>query len=71
MINRSPHRVSVPDHSGSRAVRVIPVLLITLGLLVATAVTTPVVGRADTVYPVLLVHGGIGSPADSIKWSAG
>jgi triacylglycerol lipase len=40
------------------------VVLATLGLLAATAVSTPALGRADTTHPVLLVHGGLGSPDD-------
>jgi hypothetical protein len=43
---------------------VIRVVLATLVLLAAMAVLPPAPGRADTGYPVLLVHGGIGSPAD-------
>lgn len=44
--------------------RVRQVLLVTLGLLWAIAVFAPVPGGADPGYPVLLVHGGVGSPAD-------
>jgi len=40
------------------------VVLATFILLAATAVASPAPGRADTGYPVLLVHGGVGSPAD-------
>ena len=40
------------------------VVLATLVLLAAMAVLSPTPGRADTGYPVLLVHGGIGSPVD-------
>lgn len=40
------------------------VVLGTLVLLAAAVVLSPAPGRADTGYPVLLVHGGIGSPAD-------
>lgn len=40
------------------------VVLATLALLAATAMFSPAPGRADTSYPVLLVHGGVGSPAD-------
>lgn len=40
------------------------VVLATLVLLAMVAVLSPAPGRADTGYPVLLVHGGIGSPAD-------
>lgn len=36
----------------------------TLVLLATTAVLSPAPGRADTGDPVLLVHGGLGSPAD-------
>lgn len=36
----------------------------TLGLLAATAVTSPAPGRADTNYPVLLVHSGTGNPGN-------
>ena len=39
-------------------------MLVTLVLLTATAVASPAPGRADTRYPVLLVHGGLGSPSD-------
>ncbi|MGH3837709.1 MAG: esterase/lipase family protein [Pseudonocardiaceae bacterium] len=51
---------------GSRRRRglAVRVVLATLALLAATAVFSPALGRADTRYPVLLVHGGIGSPAD-------
>ena len=47
--------------SRGRAVRV---MLATLGVLAATAVSTPASGRADTAHPVLLVHGGLGEPGD-------
>lgn len=40
------------------------VAVATLGLLAATAVTSPAPGRADTNYPVLLVHGGTGNPGN-------
>ena len=48
-------------HPHGPAVRVV---LATLALLAATAVFSPAPVRADTSYPVLLVHGGVGSPAD-------
>jgi hypothetical protein len=40
------------------------VMLATLVLLTATAVASPAPSRADTRYPVLLVHGGLGSPSN-------
>ncbi|HET9256390.1 MAG TPA: alpha/beta fold hydrolase [Pseudonocardiaceae bacterium] len=39
-------------------------MLVTLALLAASALAAPVPGRADTRYPVLLVHGGGGRPSD-------
>ncbi|MGH3821357.1 MAG: esterase/lipase family protein [Pseudonocardiaceae bacterium] len=41
--------------------------LITLTLLIATAVYSPAPGRADPNYPVLLVHGGAGNPGNFAK----
>jgi prenyltransferase beta subunit len=40
------------------------VALATLLLLAAMAVLSPALGQANTGYPVLRVHGRIGSPAD-------
>ncbi|MGH3993583.1 MAG: esterase/lipase family protein, partial [Pseudonocardiaceae bacterium] len=48
-------------HPGGQAIGVV---LATLGLPAATAVTSPAPGRADTSYPVLLVHGGAGNPGN-------
>ncbi len=39
------------------------VALATLLLLATMAVLSPALGQANTGYPMLLVHGGIGSPA--------
>ncbi len=43
---------------------VMRVVLATLVLLAGMAGFSPTPGHADTTYPVLLVHGGIGSPTD-------
>jgi len=43
---------------------VVRMALATFVLLATMAVLSPVPGRADTSYPVLLVHGGLGKPAD-------
>ncbi len=44
--------------------RVGRVMLATFALLVVSALAAPVPGRADTRYPVLLVHGGGGDPSN-------
>ena len=41
--------------------RAVCVVLATLGLFAVMAVSSPALGRADTSYPVLLVHGGLGN----------
>lgn len=49
---------------GSRRLRwrAVHVVLATLALLAATTLFSPAPSRADTGYPVLLVHGGLGHP---------
>lgn len=58
--------MSTPRCGGLRRSRgrMVSVVAATLGLLAATAVTSPAPGRADTNYPVLLVHGGAGNPGN-------
>ncbi|MGH4010540.1 MAG: alpha/beta fold hydrolase [Pseudonocardiaceae bacterium] len=58
--------MSVGGCGGLRRLRgsALRVVLAALVLLAATAVLSPAPGRADTGDPVLLVHGGLGSPAD-------
>lgn len=58
--------MSTVGRGGSRGPQgwAVRVVLATFGLLLATAVSSLAPGRADTGYPVLLVHGGLGSPAD-------
>ncbi|MGH3548233.1 MAG: esterase/lipase family protein [Pseudonocardiaceae bacterium] len=54
--------------SRGRRGRAVRVVLVTLGLVVAVAIWSPAHSRADTRYPVLLVHGGfLGSPANFSK----
>lgn len=64
MINLTMVRCPCPRHRRGWTARV---ALVTLALLIATAVHSPAAGRADPIYPVLLVHGGLGNPGNFTK----